>query len=75
MFLWQHPRVPWVCPHLGQPEQHVQVRRRMVAVVTHTKWQSGKSLLTGTFTRAGFSTSTGDSAAFPTVWRISWFLV
>lgn len=35
VFMWQHPRVSWVCPmcdtHLDQLEQHVQVRRMMVA--------------------------------------------
>lgn len=41
------------CSHSHQVSSHMQ--------------KSGKSLLTGTFTQAGFSTSTGDSAAFPTV--------
>lgn len=49
------------CSHSHQVSSHIQ--------------KSGKSLLTGTFTQAGFSTPTGDSAAFPTVWKIYWFLV
>lgn len=66
IFLWQHPRVPWVCPrcdtHLGQPEQHLQVRRMMVASPwnIHTGWVFHLHRW---------------QCCVPSSWRIYWFLV
>lgn len=63
--VWHSPGPAWAARAGEEDDGGCSHSHPVGPLLTHIQ-KSGRSLLAGTFTQAGFSTPTGDSVAFPT---------